>query len=56
MLTHDLGRRRLRIELTDAQGKEHYVVHDNFVVEGENNKYMMTVGAVLEGSAGSQFA
>lgn len=47
-----LGSQELRVDLRDFQGETSYAKYSSFRVSGEQEKYKLTFGQFLEGTAG----
>lgn len=47
-----LGNQELRVDLQDFQGETSYAKYSSFRVSGEQEKYKLTLGEFLGGTAG----
>lgn len=47
-----LGNQELRVDLREFQGQTSYAKYSSFQVSGEQEKYKLTLGQFLEGTAG----
>lgn len=47
-----LGNQELRVDFRDFQGATSYAKYSSFRVSGEQEKYKLTLGQFLEGTAG----
>ncbi len=55
LLTSELGRNKLRIDMVASDGDKYYIVYEGFMVGDASEKYRMSLGNKLEGNATDVF-